>query len=146
LACEVNNRKKHTTTKAVPYDTFNELETNKQKIVKKFYPMYDNGTIVIKKFERKGQIPNKVFDFDPEPYVVVGSVGRKFKLCKLIDYIEGNIQPSTKNYQPYEIKAFNNDYDLLKYLKSELIKNSLIKLYNSKTYESMVKWVKSRGK
>jgi hypothetical protein len=144
LACEVNNRKKHTTTKAVPYDTFNELETNKQKIVKRYYPMYKEGTIVMKQFERKGQIPNKVFNFDPEPYIVVGNVGRKFKLRKLIDYIEGKVYPITKNYQPYEIKPFNNDYQLLNYLKSELIKNSLIKLYNNARYESMVKWVESR--
>jgi hypothetical protein len=144
LACEVNNRKKHTTTKAIPYDTFNELETSKQKIVERYYPLYDKGTIVMKQFERKGQIPNKVFNFDPEPYIIVDNVGRKYKLCKLIDYIRGIVEPSTKNYQPYEIKPFKNDYQLLKYLKSELIKNSLIKLYSNIGYQALVNWVESR--
>jgi hypothetical protein len=146
LACEINNRKKHRTTKAIPYDTFIELDTNKQKIVKRYYPLYKEGTIVIKQFERKGQIPNKVFNFDPEPYIVVGNVGMKFKLSKLIDYIEGNKYYSTKNYQPYEIKPFNNDYELLKYLKSDLIKNCLIKLYNSDRYYSLLIWVQSKFK
>jgi hypothetical protein len=146
LACEVNNRKKHRTTKAIPYDTFIELDTNKQKIVKRYYPLYKEGTIVMKQFERKGQIPNKVFNFDPEPYIVVGNVGRKFKLSKLIDYIEGNIYPSTKNYQPYEIKPFKTGRELMNYLKSDLIKNSLVKLYNKARYESLVNWVKDRIK
>jgi hypothetical protein len=144
LACEVNNHKKHRTTKAIPYDTFIELETNKQKIVKRYYPLYKEGTIVIKQFERKGQIPNKIFNFDPEPYIIVGNVGRKFKLSKLIDYIEGKIYPSSKNYQPYEIKPFKNGWELLKYLKSDLIKNCLVKLYNNVRYQSLLKWVESR--
>jgi hypothetical protein len=145
FACEINNSKKHRIIQAIPYNVFIGLETNKQKIVHRYYPLYKEGTIVIKQFERKGEIPNKIFNFDPEPYVIVGNVGRKFKLCKLIGYVEGNrYYTSTKNYQPYEIKPFGSGHELMKYLRSDLIKNSLIKLYNKDRYESIVKWVGAR--
>jgi hypothetical protein len=61
---------------------------------------------------------------------VIGQVeGRKYKLIKLIDLIEGEGKLSAKRYQPYEIRSFSSKDELMSYLTSDLIKNSLIELY-----------------
>jgi hypothetical protein len=57
---------------------FDGLELNKQKINHVYYPFYKNGTIVIRKPESKGAFSNKLFNFDPEPYVIGDNVGRKY--------------------------------------------------------------------
>jgi hypothetical protein len=147
FACEINNNKLHRTIKTIPTQVFNELETNKQKINLMYYPLYPHGTIVIKVPESKGQFSNRIFNFDPEPYVVYNNVGRKFKLLKLIDMIEyktSNV--SSKDYQPYEIKTFKTGREFMTYINSELIKNSLIKLYGKKRYDKIIEWFKPRIK
>jgi hypothetical protein len=105
FVCE-NNNKVHKTIKAIPSQVFQELDTSKQKIVHGYYPLYKKGTIVIKRPERAGEVPLKLFNFDPEPYIIVDTRGRKYIVGKLIDHIEGNLEPSTKYYQPYEIRTF----------------------------------------
>jgi hypothetical protein len=96
LVCEINNNKVHRTIKAVPSQVFQELDKNKQKIVKRDYPLYEKDTIVIKRPERAGEVPLKLFNFDPEPYIIADTRGRKYSLGKLIDNVEGKLQPSTK--------------------------------------------------
>jgi hypothetical protein len=108
---------------------FQELDTNKQKIVERYYPLYKKGTIVIKKPEKAGEVAKKLFNLDREQYIIVDSRGRKYSLAKFIDHIEGKLEPSTKFYQPYEIRASFDGKEFLKYLNSELIKKSLVKLY-----------------
>jgi hypothetical protein len=83
---------------------FDGLELNKQEVNYVYYPFYKMGSIVIKRTESKGAFSYKLFNFDPEPYVIADSRGRKYRLGKLIDLIEGNLEPSGKCYQPYEIK------------------------------------------
>jgi hypothetical protein len=116
--------------KAVPKDVFNLLELNKQKINKKYYDIYDIGTIVIKRSETKGAFSNKVFNFDPELYVIGQVEGRKYRLYNLLDLLEGKRDLTAKRYQPYEITAFSSMNELKSYLTSDLIKNSLIELYS----------------
>jgi hypothetical protein len=58
------------------------LETNKQKINYMYNPRYLSDVIVIKKPESKGAFSNRIFNFDPEPYVIVASRGRKYRLAK----------------------------------------------------------------
>jgi hypothetical protein len=89
FACEINNNIVNRTIQAIPEKVFHELETNKQKIVTRYYPLYPPETIVIKRPESKGAFSNRIFNFDPEPYIIVGNSGRKFRIGKLIDYIEG---------------------------------------------------------
>jgi hypothetical protein len=52
---------------------------------------------------------------------------------------------TSKNYQPYEIRAFKSGREFMKYLSSDLIKNSLIKLYGKKKYNKIIEWFKSRA-
>jgi hypothetical protein len=122
---------------------FNELELNKQKVNYIYYPFYKVGTIVIKKPESKGAFSYKLFNFDPEPYVIGNTVGRKYMLIKLMDLVEGNILLSRKHYQPYEIRAFTDGREFLSYLNSDLIKNSLIRLYGKDRYNKIVYWFTS---
>jgi hypothetical protein len=122
----------HRTIKAVPKHVFNMLEHNKQKINRVYYDIYDVGTIVIKKSESKGAFSNKIFNFDPELYVIGKVEGRKYKIFSLIDWIEGKAKLSAKRYQPYEIRAFSSKNELMSYLTSDLIKNSLIELYTDR--------------
>jgi hypothetical protein len=136
----MNNNKQHRTIKAVPTQVFDRLELNKQKINHVYYELYKNGTIVIKKPELSGMFSNKLFNFDPEPYVIVDNVGRKYRLVKLVDLIDNKVVPSKRHYQPYEIRAFKTGQEFLKYLNSELIKNSLIKLYGKDRYNTIIRW------
>jgi hypothetical protein len=144
FACEINNNKEHRTIHAIPVQVFDGLETNKQKINYMYYPLYRSDVIVIKRPESKGAFSNKLFNFDPEPYIIVASRGRKYRLAKLIDHIEGKTTYSTKEYQPYEIGAFTTGEEFLNYLNSELIKNSLIKLYGMDRYYKIILWFKPR--
>jgi hypothetical protein len=50
----------------------------------------------------------------------------------------------SKDYQPYEIKAFKTGEEFMKYLRSELIKVSLIKLYGKLRYEALINWFKPK--
>jgi hypothetical protein len=102
----MNNNKQHRTIKAVPTQVFDGLELNKQKINHVYYDLYKKGTIVIKKPESKGAFANKLFNFDLEPYVIGDNVGRKYRLVKLVDLIDGKVVLGAKHYQPYEIIAF----------------------------------------
>jgi hypothetical protein len=144
FACEINNNKEHRTIHAIPEKVFDGLETNKQKVNYMYYPLYPPETIVIKRPEYKGAFSNRIFNFDPETYVILANVGRKFRLAKLIDYIEGKTDYTIKNYQPYEIKTFKSGEEFLNYLNSELIKNSLIKLYGKFRYKTMNDWFKPK--
>jgi hypothetical protein len=92
--------------KAVPTQVFDGLELNKQKINHVFYDLCKNGTIFIKKPEHSGAFSNKLFNFDPEPYVIGDNVGRKYRLVKLVNLIDNKVVSSRKHYQPYEIRAF----------------------------------------
>jgi hypothetical protein len=122
---------------------FDGLELNKQKINHVYYDLYKNGTIVIKKPESKGAYSNKLFNFDPEPYVIGDNVGRKYRLIKLLDLIDGKVALSAKHYQPYEIRASLSGNEFLSYLTSDLIKNSLIRLYGENKYNRIVEWFKA---
>jgi hypothetical protein len=144
FACEINNNKVHRTIQAIPEKVFDGLETNKQKIIHRYYPLYPPETIVIKRPESKGAFSNRIFNFDPEPYVVVGNSGRKLSLNKLIDYVEGRRMLISKDYEPYEIKAFKTGEEFMKYLRSELIKSSLIKLYGKDRYEAIINWFRPK--
>jgi hypothetical protein len=144
FACEINNNKEHRTIHAIPEKVFGRVETNKQKINRVYYPLYPPDTIVIKRPESKGLFSNRIFNFDPEPYVITTNIGRKFRLIKLIDKIEGKTHYTSKYYQPYEIRAFKTGEEFMNYLNSDLIKNSLIKLYGIKRYGAIVNWFRPR--
>jgi hypothetical protein len=116
FACEINNNKEHRTIHAIPVQVFDGFETNKQKVNYIYYPRYLSDVIVIKRPESKGAFSNKLFNFDPEPYIILAPRGRKYKLAKLIDHIEGKTTYSTKDYQPYEIRAFTSGKEFLNYL------------------------------
>jgi hypothetical protein len=136
----MNNNRKHRIIKAVPTQVFDGLELNKQKVNNVYYPLYKKGTIVIKRPETKGAFSYKLFNFDPEPYIIVDTRGRKYKLGKLIDNIESDLEPVTKYDQPYEIRAFTDGREFLNYMNSDLIKNSLIRLYGLDRYNKINHW------
>jgi hypothetical protein len=136
----MNNNKVHRIIKAVPTQVFDGLETNKQKINYTYYPLYKLSTIVIKRPESKGVFSNRIFNFDLEPYIIVETKGRKYRLNKLLDNIEGDLEPSTKYYQPIEIRAFLDGREFLNYLNSDLIKKSFIRLYGVHGFNKINKW------
>jgi hypothetical protein len=51
---------------------------------------------------------------------------------------------SSKDDQPYEIRAFKSGQEFMTYMNSELIKSSLIKLYGKKRYDKIINWFKPR--
>jgi hypothetical protein len=138
----MNNNKEHRMIKAVPNHVFNLLELSKQKINRVYYDIYKKGTTVIKRPESGGTFSNRIFNFDPEPYVIGDVVGRKYRLVNLSDMLDGKVVLSAKHYQPYEIRAFLNDKEFLQYLTCDLIKNSLINLYGENKYNYIVEGFK----
>jgi hypothetical protein len=64
------------------------------------------------------------------------------KLIDLIEYKTSNV--SSKDYQPYEIKAFKTGREFMTYINSELIKNTLIKLYEEERYDKIIECFKPR--
>jgi hypothetical protein len=74
LACYMINHSVNKTIKARPIDVFKRYETNKQEIVHVSYPLYRIRTIVLKIPERGGDVPLKIFNYDPEPYVIRPSI------------------------------------------------------------------------
>jgi hypothetical protein len=139
----MNNNRKHRMIKAVPTQVFNELELSKKKINYVYYDMYKNGTIVIKRDESSGAFSNRIFNFDPEPYFIGDNVGRKYRLVNLADMLDGKVVLSVKHYQLYEIRAFLSGREFLSYLTSDLIKNSLIRLYGENKYNRILEWFTS---
>jgi hypothetical protein len=139
----MNNNREHRIIKAVPSQVFDELELNKQEVNNVYYPFYKVGTIVIKRSESKGAFSYKLFNFDPEPYVITDTRGKKCRLAKIIDLLEkSKLQPAGKYYQPYEIRAFMDGEEFLSYLNTDLIKSCLIRLYRENGYNKIVEWFK----
>jgi hypothetical protein len=128
--------------KAIPSNVFDGLELNKQKINHVYYDLYKNGTIVIKRPESKGAFANKIFKYDPEPYVIGDLVGRKYRLVNLSGMLDDKVVLSAKHYQPYEIRAFSSGKEFVAYLTSDLIKNSLIRIYGENKYNRILEWFK----
>jgi hypothetical protein len=113
--------------------------------------VYKVRTIVLKIPERAGEVPLKTFDYDPEPYVIVERAGRKYILQKMIDWIKGipyfdeKTRARMKLYKPYEIRAFMNGDDLVKYLESPLVKYTLTfnYYYMNTGYQQLLNWAKT---
>jgi hypothetical protein len=60
-------------------------DTNKQKIIRRDYPLYKVGTIVLKRPTRKpsgqdSELPIKLFNFDPRLFIIIEKLGRKYIL------------------------------------------------------------------
>jgi hypothetical protein len=70
-------------------------------------------------------------------------LGRKYRLVNFSDMLDGKVQLTAKHYQPYEIRPSLSGKEFLAYLTSDLIKNSLIRLYGENKYNKIIQWFKS---
>jgi hypothetical protein len=50
------------------------------------------------------------------------------------------MEPDGKFYQPYEVRAFTDGREFLSYMKTDLIKNILTRLYELDMYNKIVEW------
>jgi hypothetical protein len=147
FACDINNGRMHRIIKAVPKLVFDELETNKQEVNNVYYKLYKPGTIVVRAQEGRGVFSNRVFNLELEPYVIMDTRGRKYRVIRLIDLIQMKYTAvSSKAYQPYEVKAFESASEFMKYISSPLVKRYLIKLYGKEQYDQIIEWFKPRVK
>jgi hypothetical protein len=150
-ACNIINKNINRTIKHRPNEVFIRLKKNEQTYRDVYYPVYKVRTIVLKIPERAGEVPLKTFDYDPEPYVIVERAGRKYILQKMIDWIKGipyfdeKTRARMKLYKPYEIRAFMNGDDLVKYLESPLVKYTLTfnYYYMNTGYQQLLNWAKT---
>jgi hypothetical protein len=149
LACYIINHSVNRTIKARPIDVFNHYEKNKQRIRYGSYLVYRMYSIVLKIPERAGQVPLKTFNYDPEPYIIVLVSGKKYIIQKLIEWIRGihylDVRSSTKNksYKPYELRPFNRAEDFIKYLKTPLVRYTLVNNpeYGIQGYQQLLRWI-----
>jgi hypothetical protein len=152
-ACGWINNKVNRTIKAKPVAVFNEETRSNQEIVKKDFVKLPLDTIVLKIPERlHSQVPIKTFDYDVEPYIIVGHSGMKYYIQKLVDKIEEKPlqklgKPGRKKqpklYKEYELRPFKDYKEVLKFLRAPLVRMKLLNMpeYKNGMYELMVGWV-----
>jgi hypothetical protein len=151
------NGRVNRTIKAKPVDVFDELTRSNQKIVKKEFKLLPVDTVVLKIPERLySQVPIKTFDYDVEPYVIVGNSGMKYYIQKLVDRIQekplqvfgrrGRLK-QPKLYKEYELKPFKNYREAYKFLQAPLVRMKLLNIddYKDGMYERMLEWLKLNG-
>jgi hypothetical protein len=152
-ACGWINNKVNRTIKAKPVDVFNEETRSNQEIIKKDFVKLPLDTIVLKIPERlHSQVPIKTFDYDVEPYIIVGHSGMKYYIQKLVDKIQGKAlqilgRPGRKKqpklYKEYELRPFKDYKEALKFLRSPLVSMKLLNMpeYKNGGYDEMIGWI-----
>jgi hypothetical protein len=166
FACRLINGKVNRTIKAIPEEVFVGLVGSNQKIVKKDFLLLPIDTIVLKIPERlHSQVPIKTFDYDVEPYIIVGHSGMKYYIQRLVDRVQErplqifNIRGRLKQpklYKEYELKPFKDYREAYEFLQAPLVKmklwNIAVKkgnvyeyIYRNGNYEKMLQWIKVNG-
>jgi transposase InsO family protein len=86
--CLLRNHTIHRMIHEKPVDVFYRRAPNRQIIVKKKYPSYEQGDLVlVKPLQERGVLGIKTFRFDYDIYIVLLKEGDKYKLKSLYNFI-----------------------------------------------------------
>jgi hypothetical protein len=86
--CTLRNNTIHRTIRQKPIDVFYGRAPNRQIIVKKKYPQFNQGDLVmVKPLRARGELSIKTFGFDYDIYIILLKDGDKYKLKSLYNFI-----------------------------------------------------------
>jgi hypothetical protein len=86
--CTLRNNTIHRTIRQKPIDVFYGRAPNRQIIVKKKYPQFNQGDLVmVKPLRARGELGIKTFGFDYDIYIILLKDGDKYKLKSLYNFI-----------------------------------------------------------
>jgi hypothetical protein len=129
--CSLRNNTIHRTIRQKPIDIFYGRALNRQIIVKKKYPQFNLGDLVmVKPLRARGELGIKTFGFDYDIYIIVLKDGDKYKLKSLYNFIRGKNVVKKRWYKPYEIRKITPQ-QALEHLKSPLVWQYLYHLYET---------------
>jgi hypothetical protein len=127
--CSLRNHTVHRMIEEKPIDVFYGREPNRQIIVRKKYPQYKQGDLVlIKPIRERGLIKTKIFEFDYDIYVILDKEGDKYKIKSLYNFVHEINKVKKRWYKPYELRAIS-PRQALKHLNSPLVWQYLRKQY-----------------
>jgi hypothetical protein len=98
------------------------------------------------------QVPIKTFDYDVEPYVIVGHSGMKYYIQRLVDRVQekplqvfgrrGKLK-QPKLYKEYELKPFKDYVEAYNFIQAPLVRMKLLNIpdYKNGMYERMLDWI-----
>jgi hypothetical protein len=137
--CAALNTRKHRMIKAIPDEFFHGLDRNRQMIVKREYPSYEIGDLVlripvrrriVKKEEGEevhcGQVPVKRFDSDFGIYQIIENKERKYRIENLYGLTVGEPEEDTRFYEPYELRKLCR-IEAYQHLLSSLVKKFMLR-------------------
>jgi hypothetical protein len=128
--CTLRNNTIHRTIHQKPIDVFYRQALNRQIIVKKKYPQFNQGDLVIvKPLRARGQLGFKKFGFDNDIYIILLKDGDKYKLKSLYNFIREKNFVKRRWYKPYELRKITPQ-QALEHLKSPLVWQYLYHLYD----------------
>jgi transposase InsO family protein len=143
--CILRNHTVHRTIHQRPFDVFYRRAVNRQIIVKKKYPEYEQRDLVIvKPLRERGELDIKIFGFDYDIYVILLKEGDKYKLQSLYNFIHEINKIKKRWYKPYELRKIT-PRQALEHLESPLARQYLYHQYeeNTNVIEDMKNYLRS---
>jgi hypothetical protein len=147
--CNMRNNTIHRTIREKPINVFLGRAPNRQIIVRKKYPQFNEDDLVlIKPIRMRGEIPKKIFGFNYDIYIILKKEGDKYQVKSLYNFIHG-IEEHDRDrkkieeywYKPYEIRKITPQ-QALAHLNSPLVRAYLYRVYeNPDAIEDMRKHI-----
>jgi hypothetical protein len=110
-------------------DVFYGRKPNRQIIVRKKYPQYKQGDLVlVKPIRERGLIKTKIFEFDYNIYVILAKEGDKYRIKSLYNFVHEINKVKKQWFKPYELRAIS-PRQALKHLNSPPVWQYLRKQY-----------------
>jgi len=120
-------------------------DTNHKPIIKLNYPKLHVGDLVLRAPQppkRGAAIYGRMFDIDPNIYVVARVVGDKYNITNIANVVMssvGIVVTDNKLYQPYELRNITNNWREV--ADSQLYRLYITKEYNSKMYDRILNYL-----
>jgi hypothetical protein len=131
--CSLRNHTVHRMIEEKPIDVFYRRESNRQIIVRKKYPQYKQGDLVlVKPLSERGLIRTKIFEFDYDIYIILVKEGDKYKIKSLYNFAHEINKVKKRWYKPYELRIIS-PRQALKHLNSPFVWQYLRKHYGDIT-------------
>jgi hypothetical protein len=112
-----------------PVDVFYRRAPNRQIIVKKKYPSFEQCDLVlVKPLRERGVLGIKTFGFDYDIYIVLIKEGDKYKLKSLYNFVHDINKVKRRWYKPYELRKIT-PRQALQHLESPLVRQYIYHLY-----------------
>jgi hypothetical protein len=143
--CTLRNRSIHRTIREKSEDVFYGRALNRQIIIKKKYPKFNQGDLVFAKpLRERGVLGFKIFNFDYDIYIILVKEDDKYKLKSQYYFIHEKNTVKRRWYKPYEIRKITPQ-QALDHLNSPLVQQYLAQKYeDSNAVKDIRDYIQSR--